>query len=241
MNAARPSVLRVLIVDDEPLARCRTRLMLERIGGVEIIGEAAGGHEGLRLIESLAPDVVLLDIQMPDMDGLRLLEALDDPPAVIFSTAYGEHALKAFDLEATDYLLKPYSAARMERALERVRKLSHGTFSSKSEVRVPLQDGLTTVLVPAEQIVSCKIMESVVFVTRSDGEQLIHMDTLGDLLAQLPEDSFVRINRQVVVNLLHVCSFTPTEEGGLKLSLTRGAEEVASRRRAHELRIRLGG
>ena len=129
-----PVPLRALIIDDEAPARARARTLLERAGGVEIAGEAANAQEAIALIESAQPDVLLLDIQMPGIDGLRLLESLDDPPAVIFSTAHEHYAVRAFDLEAADYLLKPYSAQRLARALDRVRRLLSGG-EGRAEIR----------------------------------------------------------------------------------------------------------
>ncbi|MCC7391964.1 response regulator [Candidatus Sumerlaeota bacterium] len=114
--------IRLLIVDDEPLARERARRLLDRAQDIDIVGECANGTEAFAAIEKLQPDVVLLDINMPGLDGLRLVEALDDPPAIIFATAHDHHAVQAFELEAADYLLKPFSAERLKRALDRVRQ-----------------------------------------------------------------------------------------------------------------------
>ncbi len=122
----------VLIVDDEPLARARARRMLERLDDIQIAGEASSGREAIEMIEREQPDVVLLDIQMPGIDGLRVLEALDDPPAVIFSTAFEHHAVRAFELDAVDYLLKPYSTERLDKALDRVRRQFGGRAQSSA-------------------------------------------------------------------------------------------------------------
>ena len=241
MTGAAP--LRVLIVDDEPLARARARRLLGKIGDVEVVGEAANGREALDLVESLQPDLVLLDIQMPGLDGLRVLEALDDPPAIVFSTAHEEFAVRAFELEAVDYLLKPYSAERLGRAIERVRRLLSGSGASREgptqPVRIPALDGLTTDLVPAERVLVFEILEGVVFLLRDDGERLVCEQTLNELEQALPADTFFRINRQAIVNLARIESYKPAKDGGLLVRLPGGHTQLASRRRAPHLRARL--
>jgi DNA-binding LytR/AlgR family response regulator len=231
-----PVPLRVLIVDDEPPARERLRHLLEKIGGVKIVGEATDGKEAVRSIETLGPDVVLMDIQMPGLDGMRVLEALDDPPAVIFSTAYDRYAVPAFDLEAVDYLLKPYSAQRLERALQRARKLLQGARGTGSEQRIPALHGRTTLLVPPGQIVFLSIEESVVFLIREDGEKLICEMNLRDLEEALPASSFFRVSRQSIVNLAAIEGLTPLPEGCLELKMKGGRRVEVSRRRARHLR-----
>ena len=115
------ATLRVLLVDDEPLARARARRLLDEIGGAEVVGEAGSVDEAVPLAESLAPDVLLLDVQMPGDDGFGLLRRLARRPAVVFVTAFDHHAVRAFEENAVDYLLKPFRAERLARALQRVR------------------------------------------------------------------------------------------------------------------------
>jgi two-component system LytT family response regulator len=114
--------MRVLVVDDEPVARRRLIRMLARIHGVELAGEAADGHEARDQIVALAPDVVLLDIHMPGLDGLTLARTTPDLPPIIFTTAYDQHAVDAFEVSAVDYLMKPIKQDRLERALAKVRR-----------------------------------------------------------------------------------------------------------------------
>ena len=114
--------MRVLIVDDEPPARERLRRLLSGIEGVELIGEAEGGVQAVEMIEGEKPDLVLLDIQMPGLDGFGVIEALEDPPPVIFVTAYDEYAIRAFEVNALDYLLKPFSRERLEKAIRRAQE-----------------------------------------------------------------------------------------------------------------------
>ena len=115
--------MRTLIVDDEAPARERLKRYLSTFEGVEVVGEASDGVQAVEMIEAQSPDLVLLDIQMPGLDGFGVVEALKDPPAIVFVTAYDQYAIRAFEVHALDYLLKPYSDERFEAALEHARKL----------------------------------------------------------------------------------------------------------------------
>ncbi len=239
---ARPP-LRMILVDDEPLARERARRLVQKIGGIEIVAEAWDGRMGLEMIERHQPDVVLLDVNMPEVDGLRMLEALDDPPAVVFSTAHEQYAVRAFELEAVDYLLKPYSAERLAKALERVRR-QFGLASSPVETeprRIPAENGGDTELIDPNRLVCARIESGVVLLLRDDGERLCFEGTLGDLEALLPSGSFLRANRQAIVNISAIEALSPTDEGGLELRLRGGTSETVSRRRARHFRFLLHG
>lgn len=239
-------LLRILLVDDEPLALERARRLLGVVGGVEVIGECSNGRDALACIEADPPDAVLLDINMPELDGLRMLEALDDPPAIIFATAYDQHAVRAFDLDATDYLLKPFSAERLGRALAKVKKqlgdhtqADLANTASSSGVRIPVDTGRCIQMIPSENLSGARIDESVVFLLHDDGELLCYAGTLQNLELHLPPRSFLRASRSAIVNLNAIERFEPTEEGGLKLSLRGGHTEQVSRRRARFFRRRL--
>lgn len=231
--------IRLVLVDDEPLARERARRLLKSAADIEIVGEAANGREGLALVEREQPDVILLDINMPEVDGLRMLEALDDPPAVIFSTAYEHHAVRAFELDAVDYLLKPYSAERLQRALDRVRR----QFASRQvesvapeDHRIRAENGRDIELVDPERISAARIEEGVVFLLRDDGERLVFAGTLQELEEALPPNAFLRASRKALVNPRAVESYRATDEGGLALRLRGGHSETVSRRRARLFR-----
>jgi DNA-binding LytR/AlgR family response regulator len=237
--------LQILIVDDEALARERLRRLLGQQADVCIVGEAAGGREALALIEQLQPDVLLLDINMPDLDGLRVIEALDDPPAIIFSTAHEHYAVRAFEKQAVDYLLKPYSAQRLAQALARARQwLNLGAadttgpndITPRAPATIAAEDGRETVLVPLEQVLALRIEVGVVFLLREDGERLVCMPTLQELEAQLPPELFFRASRQSLINLRQVRSYAPREDGSLRVKLGRALEETISRRRARHFR-----
>ena len=236
--------LRIIIVDDEPLARERLRHLLGKVGGAEVIGEATCGREALALLEREQPDLAILDIQMADLDGLRVLEALDDPPAVVFATAYDQHAVKAFELGAVDYLLKPFSAERLRKALDRVRRLTAPTQEQVQstvgkDARICAEDGRATVFVPVGEVSALRVEEGVVFLQRG-GERLVCAESLNDLEGQLPAEDFFRVSRQAIVNLRAIEAMEPTTEGGLLLRLRGGSKELVSRRRARILKARLG-
>src|SRR5438045_9657236 len=131
-----PERMRVLIVDDEVPARALLREYLSAHAGVEVAGECANGFDAVKSIGELAPDLVFLDVQMPKLDGFEVLELLDPPPAVIFCTAYDEYALRAFEVHAVDYLLKPFGRERLSEALARVRA-RRGEASATSTATIP--------------------------------------------------------------------------------------------------------
>lgn len=200
--------MRVLIVDDEPLARDRLRRLVTGDLNHETVGEASNGEEALQLTERLRPDVVLLDIRMPVMDGLetaRHFQTLEDPPSVVFCTAYDDHALAAFDASAVDYLMKPVRQERLVQALEKVRRLSAGRLAELhaqvgdppgrrnicARVRGNLQ------LIPIENIVYFMAEHKYVTVCHEEGEVLIE-ESLKALEDEF-RSGFVRIHRNALV------------------------------------------
>lgn len=198
--------MKVLIVDDEAPARDRLRRLLGNIEGVEVAGEAADGHAALQANAELKPDVLLLDIRMPRLDGMdtaRELAKLSQPPAVIFTTAYGEHALEAFEAEALDYLVKPVRRERLEQALSRLQKRglveeeSGEAQQGRSHLTVRKQGGLQ--LLPLEEIRYFQADNKYVSAYMEDREEL-----LEESLKQLEEefgDRLLRIHRNALVAL----------------------------------------
>jgi two-component system response regulator AlgR len=201
--------LRVLIVDDEPPARERLRSMLAEIGGFEIAGEAGNGEQAIDLVDKLIPDVVLLDVRMPGIDGLevaRHLATLAEPPSVIFTTAFDEYALQAFDSEAVAYLLKPIRAEKLRAALTKAARLTRPQLqqvaaaarepSHRQHIGVRGRDGIK--LIPIEEVFYFHADQKYTTVKHQKGEDLIE-----DSLKTLEEEfaaSFVRIHRNALVN-----------------------------------------
>lgn len=234
--------LRIVIADDEPLARDRLRRLLSRVDGVLVVGEARCGMDALTLIESEQPDVAILDVQMPDITGLHVIRSLDDPPAIILSTAHEQYAVEAFELEVVDYLLKPYSAERLQKAIERAGRLLRRQgepAATESLPRLAALDGNATVLVPIERILQLRLEETVVFLLRDDGEKLICEENLKELEPKLPESAFFRANRQAIVNLDRVQSYRALRDGSVELTLSGGCKVCVSRRRARHFYARI--
>lgn len=255
MNAEAP--IRTLIVDDEPVARRGVRLLLSRDPAIEIVGEAATGAEAAALIGRLRPDLAFLDVQMPDADGFAALAGLEPAaaPAVVFVTAYDEHALRAFEVNAVDYLLKPYDDVRFAAALAR----------AKAEVRHRAQDRAGSRLArimellqrgpesAAEAAVGDRILiksSGEIFFLKADeidwieaeGDYMkfhvgprshLMRETMARLEARLDPRRFVRIHRSTIVNIDRVRKLSPSFAGeyavvladGTKLRLSRGYQE----------------
>jgi DNA-binding LytR/AlgR family response regulator len=245
---------RALIVDDEAPSRAELRYLLEGFGHVQVVGEATNGEEALVLLKSLSYDVVLLDIRMPGGTGLEVaaaLRALPHPPKVIFTTAYPDHAVEAFDLEASDYLVKPFDADRLGRALERaLSNTSDDTDpgppapvrspAGEQLVRIPVQRDGRTVLVDQMAIVYASAVRGYSYLKLAD-ERLLVTFSLNELERRL-QGHFFRTHRSYLVNLSHVRELVPDFKGSLVLVMNdrqRSRVEVA-RRQARELRRRLG-
>lgn len=240
---------RLLIVDDEPLARTRLKAQIIELQLGEVVGEAASGLEALQGVHDLAPDVVLLDIRMPGMDGLeaaRHLSRLAAPPVVIFTTAYDEHALAAFDTHAIDYLLKPIRADRLRTALSRAQMLSAAQLQALAASQAgPLRRTHFSALVKgalrlvAVQDVRClQADQGYVTVIYRDGELLIE-DSLRALEEELAND-FLRIHRNTLVAIAHVAEFKRNRLGNGTVTVRDVATPLSvSRRLLADVRRRL--
>lgn len=232
------STLRVLIVDDEAPARERLRALLLDIPAVEVVGEAIDGIGTLAAVERVQPDVVLLDVRMPGMDGLEAashLAHLHAPPAVIFTTAYEQHALAAFDARALDYLLKPVRAGRLAQALERARQLRPEQVAEITE-RTHLGDAQR--LVPVNDVRLLRAEHKYVSVYFPDGELIIE-ESLDNLESEFAA-GFVRVHRNALVAIAYISEMVKSTSGQWQLQVhgLPFAVEV-SRRQAGIVRSRL--
>jgi two-component system response regulator AlgR len=214
--------LKILIVDDEKLARDRLSRMVESLSGYQIVGEAGNGNEALRKFESSQPDIVLMDIRMPGMDGIqaaRHLSRLPQPPAVIFTTAFADHALEAFETHAVDYLLKPVRKERLQSALEASSKPNKAQASKNDEVLSAIEPRQhicarvrgNLVLVPIDNIYYFLADQKYVTVRHSEGEVLIE-DPLKNLEREFG-DRFHRIHRNALISLSKVCGMKSENDG----------------------------
>lgn len=226
--------MRVLVVDDEPIARARIVRLLRRLEDVEVVGEAENGQEALRLAAELAPDVMLLDVEMPGLDGLAVAETPGVPP-VVFTTAHREHAVHAFDADAVDYLLKPIQEERLARALERVRERASRV--PAEPWRLIVTDGSLKRFVDARQV-DCFTSDQKYVVFRLDGEELITRESLDALEARLAPLGFLRASRGALVRRDAIRAWDAA--GGGTLVLDGGERVPVSRRAAPVIRAALG-
>jgi len=220
-----------LIVDDERLARLELRRLLEAHPEVEIVGEAHNGEEALALVPKLAPDLVFLDIQMPGLTGFDLLERLDDVPQIIFTTAFDAYAIKAFEVNALDYLLKPIAPSRLAAALDRVRPAPQPGRLEQVFVR----DGDRCWIVRLPDIF---LLESEGNYTRVcfAGERPLIRRSLNALEEQLDPAVFFRAGRKQIINLKWIDKVDIGVAGGLVVTLRGGRTVEMSRRQSARLR-----
>jgi two-component system LytT family response regulator len=242
--------MRILIVDDEAPARERLKHLLADIAGVELIGEAEDGLQAVELIEQEQLDLVLLDIQMPGLDGFGVIEALEAPPPVVFVTAYDEYAIRAFEVNALDYLLKPFSKERLEKAIHRAQEAQTEEQDFTSRL-APLLESLTSqghyltrLAVRDRNHLRVLDADEVDWIGVDNEQTLVHAGgaayplqrTLTELEARLDPARFFRAHRSVLVNLDRVQEIIPWFKGSHKLRLTTGEEVELSRAQARALR-----
>jgi two-component system response regulator AlgR len=217
--------MRVLIVDDEPPARAWLRDLLDRLPEHESCGEASSGAEALRLADSLKPEVVLLDIRMPGLDGLETahrLAELAQPPAIVFITAYGEYALEAFDARAVAYLLKPVRLERLERALANAGRVNRAQLASltaepagPSRTHIRARIGQRLELIPLAEVCYFQADQKYVTVRHRHGQALIEA-SLKTLETELGS-RVVRVHRNALAMAVHVAGLEKTPDGGVNL------------------------
>lgn len=229
--------MRILIADDEPLARKVLAEMLEDLRGVTVAGEAASGPETVEKCFALKPDLLLLDLQMPGLDGLSVARALraSPLPLVIYVTAFDNHALDALESGAVDYLLKPVRRERLEAALEKARRQLAGMAPPKEEIRRIIgRTGADLHLLDPDEVIAFKAEgDSVVILTRQGRFGCNH--SLRELESKLPA-RFRRIHRGAIINTDHIRKISPLTSKRFLLQLTGGFEAAVSKRLAGVIR-----
>ena len=238
----RTAKIRTLVVDDEPLARSNLTVLLRLDPEIEIVGECGRGSEAVANIRSRKPDLVFLDVQMPEYDGFDVVEKLgkDLPPAVVFVTAYDQYALKAFEAGALDYLLKPFDNARFERALNRAKERIAQNQGTPRKIDHLVVKG-------AGQVIFVKISE-IDWIEAADYYACLHVRTnshllrrrMSELERELDQAVFCRIHRSSIVNLNRIRSLEINEEGEYEVLLDTGSRLRLSRRYRKQLQSRLG-
>lgn len=247
--------LRVLIVDDEPLARERVRDLLAGCEDIEIVGEIGNGTDALAAIVEHRPDVVFLDIQMPGMTGFEVLRALpgDVAPAIVFTTAHDDFALEAFEVNAADYLLKPFKVARFQQAVERARRAAESRTAAPAnrrlaqwlDQRAPMPPGLRRLMVRTNERVIFVRLDEIDWIEAAGNYAILHVgkanhilrETMSRLEADLPSDLFFRVSRSAFIQLARVRELQPLPGGqhvvilqdGQKVTMTRPLRDIQER------------
>lgn len=249
-------MIRTLIVDDEKLARDRLTAFLKEVPGVAVVGQAKNGVEAVRLIESLDPDLVFLDVQMPGLDGFGVLQSISRSPKVIFATAFDEYAIKAFEVHAVDYLLKPISRARLEDSVRRVEGRLEKRNGDSVDLRellsrldererrhlhhVPVHRGKQILIMPVDDVLWFEVEYRLVH-AHVEGDRYMTNFTLKQLEERLDPEIFFRAHKSRLVNLEKVKAIVPWFGGRFKLVMRDRAESEVelSRIQARALRTRL--
>jgi DNA-binding LytR/AlgR family response regulator len=255
------SLLRVIVADDERPARSFLLSLLRHYPDVEVVGEAANGAEAVELIEQVSPDLALLDLQMPEVDGLGVVRLVrrDRLPLIAFVTAYDEYAVRAFEMNAVDYLLKPVEAVRLRQTVNRaIERLEHSEMNAGDADRVraaasdyaahapspllkriPVRKKEDIFLVPVDQIVSIVADGEMLDIVTRTNEHFTITYRLKDLETRLDPAQFVRLSRGTIVNVAWIQRVTPTSGGTYQLVLHNGQQHQVSRLRARVLREQL--
>lgn len=249
----RKSKIRTLIVDDEPLARVGLKHLLRDIKRIEVIAEAANGFEALELIDQLKPDLLFLDIQMPGINGFEVLQQISHLPLVIFTTAYDQYALKAFETLAIDYLLKPIRLERLKLAIEKVdsldRRLSHfgailnpaqdPELASASYLRrFVSKQGRKWHITEEDKVILFYAEGKHSFLRTAKSSYIINY-TLQNLEGKLDPDKFLRVHRSALVALKQIQKIRSLGSGRLELTLSDGSTQDVSRSYSQDLKKKL--
>jgi two-component system LytT family response regulator len=247
------TTLRVISVDDEPLARERVSALIRETSGLELVGEGRNGLEALDLVSSLAPDLLFIDVEMPELSGFGVVAALEGPrvPGVVFVTAFERYALRAFDVGAIDYLHKPVNRPRFDAAVTRAReRLAAGSVADREAVmagaaeierqrgfrtRFVVRQGGSHRFVPVAEIDWIDAADNYVQLHVADRTCLVR-GTLQDVARELDPQRFVRIHRSIMVAVDRIAAVRPRDSGGYVIELANGAELRASRRYADDVR-----
>ncbi len=224
--------MRVVVVDDEPVARRGLVRLLSVEDDVEVVGQASDGADAMVVLRAQRPDIVFLDIQMPRFDGLLVAEevtTLEDPPLVVFVTAYDRYAVRAFEMEAADYILKPFDAERLQQVLDRMRRrLRSGTVPDIGG-RLIVRDGRALVFLDPEEVDLLESEGNYVRIRTRRNEHLVR-STLKEMARRLESHGFVRVSRSALVNLACVRKVVRQESGGHVAVLEAGRRISVSRR-----------
>jgi two-component system LytT family response regulator len=240
-------MIKAFIVDDEPLAREVVKKHLQKYTDIVLVGEANDGFEALKLIPEAKPDLLFLDIQMPKINGFELLELLSENPSVIFTTAFDEFALKAFEVNALDYLLKPFSEERFDSAVSKKR---NAELNGEPKRDIPLQiiheqnrivvkDGTEIKIIPINEVDYIEAYDDYVKIYQGK-KYVLKKQTMNHFEQVLPKDQFIRIHRSYILNVNELTKIESYEKNSYVAILKSGTSIPISRSSYSELKARLG-
>jgi len=231
-------MMKVIIIDDEPLARSIVKEYLQYYTDVELIAECNDGFEGIKAIQQSQPDLIFLDIQMPRINGFEMLELIEDPPGVIFTTAFDEFAIKAFESNAVDYLLKPFSKERFEKAIQKYRQhqstqptnniIETAAQSPLQQNRVVVKDGSRIKIILVNQIHYLEAADDYIKIVTAEGT-FLKKRTMNFFEQSLSIYHFVRVHRSYIVNTQLITRIDAYEKDSHLLLLTTGAKIPVSK------------
>lgn len=231
-------MIKALIIDDEPLARTIIKEYLQGHPSVRLMAECSDGFEGVKAIQQYQPDLIFLDIQMPKINGFEMLELVEDTPAVIFTTAFDEYALKAFETHAVDYLLKPFSKERFDKAVEKFsdhalakqqksntgKLLQSITETTAASERIVVKTGGKIRIIPVSSITYLEAADDYVKI-HIQGESFLKNKTMGFFEQTLPPGQFVRTHRSYIINVQHITRIDPYEKES-HLAVLRSGDKI---------------
>ena len=237
-----------IIIDDEPLARSMIKEYLQTYPTIELLQECGDGFEGIKAIQQHQPDLIFLDIQMPKINGFEMLELIDNPPAVIFTTAFEEYAIKAFDIHAADYLLKPFSKERFDKAIQKM--MSHKSNvaaviadaalrSPSTNNRIVVKDNGKIKIIPLPQVQYIEAADDYVKIFTAEGI-FLKKKTMQYFEDSLPAADFIRIHRSYIVSAQLITRITPYEKDSHLAILTTGVQLPVSKAGYNKLKQVLG-
>lgn len=241
---------KVIIIDDEFLARSMVKEYLKKHPELEVVAECGDGFEGLKAIQEHQPDLIFLDIQMPKITGFEMLELVENPPAVIFATAFDEYAIKAFEAHAVDYLLKPFDQERFDKAVakflaqhkpnvENTKELLNDTQLPGINSRIVVKNGSKIKIIPVQEVLYLEAADDFVKIFTKGG-YFLKNKTMTYFESFLPADMFVRCHRSYIVNVQEITRIDPYEKDGHVAILKSGAKINVSRNGYGKLKAVLG-
>ena len=240
--------MKAIIIDDEPLARMMVKEYLQAYPHITVVEECNDGFEGLRAIQQHQPDLIFLDIQMPKINGFEMLELIDDPPLVIFTTAFEEYAIRAFDAHAADYLLKPFSKERFDKAMHKLQQQRTNATQAVVEMalqspaqsnRIVVKDNGKIKIIPVAQVQYLEAADDYVKIITAEGN-FLKKKTMQYFEDSLPPQEFIRIHRSYIINAQMITRIDLHEKDSHLVLLTTGARLPVSKAGYGKLKEVLG-